>query len=147
LAARQVGLAILATVRAQLGSLDRVRRVIRLLGMVNATADFREHPAVINGCSELFADIFGPDNELERAAQLAWDRCRAISPSRSRQFSKLSDANPTNFLAHGTNVDEVASPLCSFIPSESRAISSKCYASRRRGAAPAAHQNPQAAPK
>src|SRR2546421_13100607 len=64
LAARQVGLAILATVRAHLGSLDRVRRVIKLLGMVNATADFRDHPAGINGCSELFADIFGPENGI-----------------------------------------------------------------------------------
>jgi len=62
LAARQVGLAILATVRAQLGSLDRVRRVIKVLGMVNATPEFRDHPAVINGCSELFAELFGPDN-------------------------------------------------------------------------------------
>ncbi len=62
LAARQVGLAILASVRAELGSLDRVRRVIKVLGMVNATSEFRDHPAVINGCSELFAEIFGPDN-------------------------------------------------------------------------------------
>jgi len=60
-AARQVGLAILATVRAQLGSLDRVRRVIKILGMVNCTADFGSHPAVINGCSELFAEVFGND--------------------------------------------------------------------------------------
>ena len=64
LAARQVGLAILATVRAELGSLDRVRRVIKVLGMVNSTADFREHPAVINGCSELFAHVFGPENGI-----------------------------------------------------------------------------------
>ena len=62
LAARQVGLASLATVRAQLGSLDRVRRVVKVLGMVNATPDFQEHPAVINGCSELFAEVFGQDN-------------------------------------------------------------------------------------
>jgi enamine deaminase RidA (YjgF/YER057c/UK114 family) len=61
-AARQVGLTILSTLRAQLGSLDRVHRVIKVLGMVNCTASFGEHPAVINGCSELFADIFGPDN-------------------------------------------------------------------------------------
>jgi enamine deaminase RidA (YjgF/YER057c/UK114 family) len=61
LAARQVGLAILATVRAHLGSLDRVQRVIKTLGMVNCTPDFREHPAVINGCSELFAEVFGSD--------------------------------------------------------------------------------------
>lgn len=63
-AARQVGLAILATVRAELGSLSRVRRVIKILGMVNSTADFQQHPAVINGCSELFAEVFGPDHGL-----------------------------------------------------------------------------------
>jgi enamine deaminase RidA (YjgF/YER057c/UK114 family) len=61
-AARQVGLAILATLRKELGSLDRVGRVVKLLGMVNAAADFHEHPKVINGCSELFASIWGPVN-------------------------------------------------------------------------------------
>lgn len=61
-AARQVGLAILATLRASLGSLDRVKRVIKVLGMVNSTADFADHPKVINGCSELFAEVFGPDD-------------------------------------------------------------------------------------
>ncbi|MCI0364482.1 MAG: RidA family protein [Phycisphaerales bacterium] len=63
-AARQVGLAILATLRAELGSLDRVRRVIKVLGMVNATPAFLDHPAVINGCSELFADVFGRENGI-----------------------------------------------------------------------------------
>ncbi len=63
-AARQVGLAILATLRAQLGSLDRVSRLLKILGMVNATPDFRDHPAVINGCSELFAQVFGEDNGI-----------------------------------------------------------------------------------
>src|SRR5437667_607632 len=63
-AARQVGLAILATLRGHLGSLDRVSRLLKMLGMVNATPDFRDHPAVINGCSELFAEIFGPDNGI-----------------------------------------------------------------------------------
>ncbi len=61
-AARQVGLTMLATLKAQLGSLDRVSRVIKLLGMVYATPEFQEHPKVINGCSELFADVFGSDN-------------------------------------------------------------------------------------
>ncbi len=60
-AARLAGLAILATLRAELGSLDRVQRVIKLLGMVNCTADFDQQPAVINGCSQLLADVFGPD--------------------------------------------------------------------------------------
>jgi enamine deaminase RidA (YjgF/YER057c/UK114 family) len=64
LAARQVGLAILATLRSQLGSLDRVKRLIKVLGMVNSTPDFREHPQVINGCSELFAEVFGPENGI-----------------------------------------------------------------------------------
>ena len=61
-AARQVGLAILSTLRANLGSLDRIKRLIKLLGLVNCTPDFGEHPKVINGCSELFADVFGADN-------------------------------------------------------------------------------------
>jgi enamine deaminase RidA (YjgF/YER057c/UK114 family) len=64
LAARQVGLAILATLRAELGSLDRVKRVIKVLGMVNATPEFQEHPAVINGCSELLADVFGREHGI-----------------------------------------------------------------------------------
>ena len=63
-AARQVGLAILATLRAELGSLDRVKRVIKVLGMVNCTPDFRDHPAVINGCSELFAEVFGNEHGI-----------------------------------------------------------------------------------
>lgn len=60
-AARLVGLNILSTVRATLGSLDKVKRLIKTLGMVNATADFKEHPQVINGFSELMADVFGED--------------------------------------------------------------------------------------
>ena len=61
-AARQTGLAILATLHAKLGSLDKVKRVAKLLGMVNASPDFTAHPAVINGCSELFAEVWGPEN-------------------------------------------------------------------------------------
>ena len=58
-AARQVGLAMVATLREQLGSLDRVARVIKVLGMVNSAPDFYDHPKVINGCSELFAELWG----------------------------------------------------------------------------------------
>lgn len=60
-AARQAGLAILATLRKELGSLDRVRRVVKVLGVVNCTDDFTAQPAVINGCSELLAEVFGPE--------------------------------------------------------------------------------------
>ena len=61
-AARQVGLAILATLRERLGSLDKVKRLIKVLGMVNTAPDFYDHPKVINGCSELFAEIWVPEN-------------------------------------------------------------------------------------
>ena len=60
-AARQVGLAILSTTRNTLGSLDKIKRLIKTLGMVNSTPDFKDHPQVINGFSELMAQIFGED--------------------------------------------------------------------------------------
>lgn len=61
LAARQVGLTLLATIRQNVGSLNRVKRVIKLLGMVNCTTDYKNQPHVINGCSELFAAVWGDD--------------------------------------------------------------------------------------
>ncbi len=64
LAARQVGLSMLSTIKTHLGSLDRVKRVIKVLGMVNCTSDFEKHPYVINGCSELFAQVWGNENGI-----------------------------------------------------------------------------------
>lgn len=64
LAARQVGLAILATIRAKLGTLNKVKRVIKVLGMVNCVPEFEKHPYIINGCSELFAQVWGPENGI-----------------------------------------------------------------------------------
>lgn len=61
-AARQTGLAILSSLRSELGTLNRVKRLVKVLGMVNSTPDFQDHPKVINGCSELFADVFGREN-------------------------------------------------------------------------------------
>ncbi|MBI1770433.1 MAG: RidA family protein [Bacteroidetes bacterium] len=62
LAARQVGLAMLATIKTNLTTFNKIKRVIKVLGMVNAVPDFERHPYVINGCSELFADIWGTEN-------------------------------------------------------------------------------------
>jgi enamine deaminase RidA (YjgF/YER057c/UK114 family) len=62
LAAQQVGLAILATIQKNLGGLDKIKRVVKVLGMVNCTPTFEKHPYVINGCSELFKKIWGEDN-------------------------------------------------------------------------------------
>ncbi len=64
LAARQVGLAMLATIKANIGSLNKVKRVIKVLGMVNCTPDFERHPFVINGCSELFSSVWGEENGI-----------------------------------------------------------------------------------
>lgn len=61
-AARQVGLSMLATLRHQLGSLNRIRRLVKTFGLVNCTADFTAQPLVVNGFSELMAELFGPDN-------------------------------------------------------------------------------------
>lgn len=63
-AARQTALALLATLKSELGSLDRVKRVVKLLGMVNSTPDFGDHPKVINGCSELFGQVWGEENGI-----------------------------------------------------------------------------------
>jgi enamine deaminase RidA (YjgF/YER057c/UK114 family) len=61
-AAEAAGLAILATLRHHLGSLDRIKRVVKTLGMVNSTAEFTNHPEVINGCSELWAKVWGTEH-------------------------------------------------------------------------------------
>jgi enamine deaminase RidA (YjgF/YER057c/UK114 family) len=62
LAARHVGLAMLSTIKANIGDLNKIRRLVKVLGMVNSAPDFEQHPAVINGFSQLMADIFGEDN-------------------------------------------------------------------------------------
>ena len=64
LAARQVGLTMLSTIKANIGSLDKVKRVIKVLGMVNCSPDFEKHPFIINGCSELFAEVWGPEHGI-----------------------------------------------------------------------------------
>jgi enamine deaminase RidA (YjgF/YER057c/UK114 family) len=66
--ARRTGMVLLAAAQHILGSLDRVERVLNVLGMVNAAPDFLEHPKVINGCSELFIEVFGESGRHARAA-------------------------------------------------------------------------------
>ena len=63
-AARQVGLTMLSTIQTHYGDLDKIKRVVKVLGMVNSDKNFEDHPFVINGFSELMADIFGNDNGI-----------------------------------------------------------------------------------
>lgn len=67
-AARRCGLALIAQVKAATGSLDRVRRVVKLTGFVNSTPDFTDQPEVINGCSDLMVEVFGDKGRHARAA-------------------------------------------------------------------------------
>lgn len=67
-AARNVGLNMLATLKAEIGDLNRVRRVVKVLGMVNAAPDFRDHPKVINGFSDLMVEVFGEAGRGGRSA-------------------------------------------------------------------------------
>lgn len=66
--ARTVGLDLLAVMRTELGSLDRVKRVVKVLGMVNAVPEFTDHPKVINGCSDLFVEVLGDKGKHARSA-------------------------------------------------------------------------------
>jgi enamine deaminase RidA (YjgF/YER057c/UK114 family) len=62
LAAQQVGLAMLSTIKANIGSFNKIKRVIKVFGMVNCIPSFQKHPFIINGCSELFAKVWGLEN-------------------------------------------------------------------------------------
>jgi enamine deaminase RidA (YjgF/YER057c/UK114 family) len=61
-AARQVGLTMLSTIKTHFGELKKIKRIVKVLGMVNSTPEFESHPAVINGFSELMSEVFGPEN-------------------------------------------------------------------------------------
>jgi enamine deaminase RidA (YjgF/YER057c/UK114 family) len=65
---REVGLLLLAVMRDAVGSLDKVTRVVKVLGMVNAVPEFGQQPQVINGCSELFIEVFGENGRHARSA-------------------------------------------------------------------------------
>jgi enamine deaminase RidA (YjgF/YER057c/UK114 family) len=67
-AARLVGINLIARLKEELGDLDRVRRIVKLLGMVNSTLDFNQQPAVINGCSDLLVEVFGDRGKHARSA-------------------------------------------------------------------------------
>lgn len=66
--ARETGMILLAVLKQELGTLRRVKRVVKVLGMVNATPDFGDHPFVINGCSDLFVEVFGEQGRHARSA-------------------------------------------------------------------------------
>ena len=92
LAARQVGLSMIASIRAGIGSLDRIHHVVKVLGMVWATPDFDRHPYVINGCSELFAAIWGEDRGVGVRSAVGMGSLPGNIPVEIEAMFKLEDA-------------------------------------------------------
>lgn len=78
-AARHCGLALMAQAKAALGDLDRVKRVVKLVGFVNSTADFTDQPEVINGCSDLMVEVFGDAGRHARSAVSAASLPRGVA--------------------------------------------------------------------
>jgi len=91
LAARQVGLTILATLIANFGSINRIKRVIKVFGMVNATTDFEKQPYIINGCSELFVEVFGRENGIGARSAVGVGSLPENVPVEIEGFFELND--------------------------------------------------------
>ncbi len=92
IAARQVGLSMIATIRATVGSLDRIHRVVKVLGMVWATPEFNQHPYVINGCSELFSAIWGEDRGVGVRSAVGMGSLPGNIPVEIEALFRLEDA-------------------------------------------------------
>lgn len=95
LAARQVGLAMLATIKAHIGSLDKIKRVIKVLGMVNCVSSFERHPYVINGASELLLRFGVKKMESVSVRQWEWDHFRITFRWKSKRFLSCIKDSPT----------------------------------------------------
>ncbi|MDR1200810.1 MAG: RidA family protein [Tannerellaceae bacterium] len=91
LAARQVGLTMLSTIKTNLGSLNRVKRVIKVFGMVNCTSEFERHPYIINGCSELFAQVWGEDNGVATRSAVGFGSLPDNIPVEIEALFELND--------------------------------------------------------
>lgn len=82
-AARYVAINQLAVLKAELGDLKRVKRIVKVLGMVNSDPAFGQQPEVVNGCSDLLVEVFGDKGRATHDRRSAWRRCRKTSPSKS----------------------------------------------------------------
>lgn len=95
LAARQVGLAILSTLKQNLGSLNKIKRVIKVLGMINCVEHFERHPYVMNGCSELFAAIWGEENGVGVRSAVGMGSLPDNIPVEIEAMFELQDSSPS----------------------------------------------------
>jgi enamine deaminase RidA (YjgF/YER057c/UK114 family) len=91
--ARETGLSLIAVMKAELGDLDRVKRIVKILGMVNATPEFGQQPEVINGCSDLMVEVFGERGRHARSAVGMGSLPRGI-PVEIEVIVEVEDAAP-----------------------------------------------------
>jgi len=95
-AARQVGLTMLSTIKSQIGDLNKLKRLVKVLGMVNSTPDFSMHPAVINGFSELMAEVFGEENGVGVRSAVGMFLPAGIAVEIEAMFELVSDGIPVS---------------------------------------------------
>jgi len=107
--ARAVGIALLAVIKAELGSLDHVKRVVKVLGMVNSADEFGEQPKVINGCSDLFVEVFGDRGRHARSAVGMGSLPRGI-PVEVEVIVEVGDAPTGQASAAGVRARRKAAP-------------------------------------
>jgi enamine deaminase RidA (YjgF/YER057c/UK114 family) len=98
LAARQVGLTMLSTIVTNLGSLQRIKRVIKVLGMVNCVSTFEKHPFIINGCSELFAQVWGEENGIGTRSAVGFGSLPDNIPVEIEALFELKGLNKTSWI-------------------------------------------------
>lgn len=107
LAARQTGLTILATLKSGLGSLNKIKRVVKVFGMVNCTLNFEQHPFVINGCSELFAEIWGRENGVGVRSAVGLGSLPDNIPVEIEAIFELSDEHDEVIISHSVTKIEI----------------------------------------
>ena len=122
--AREVGINLLGSARTALGSLDKVKRVVKVLGMVNAVPEFQDHPKVINGCSDLFVDVLGERGKHARSAVGMGSLPRGI-PVEIEVIVEIED-RPARRAATKTAAKRTAAP-----PSRSKAKKKSAKSKRR----------------
>ena len=107
--ARETGLNLIAVMKAELGDLDRVTRIVKVLGMVNATSEYGHQPEVINGCSDLFVEVFGDRGRHARSAVGVGSLPRGI-PVEIEVIVEVADATPRRAAAAKPAAPHKAAP-------------------------------------
>src|SRR3982751_1215731 len=122
--ARETGLSLIAVMKAELGDLDRVKRIVKMLGMVNAVPEFGNQPEVINGCSDLFVEVFGDRGRHARSAVGMGSLPRGI-PVEIEVIVEIEEGPPTRAAATRTAAVPAPGPRAAAKPAAKRKAAPK----------------------